>query len=137
MHADLSALPDNKMWYFFNAPTYKYAKSKRTNRTTRGGYWKVTGKDRAIWDDRGTKVIGIKKNLVFYLHRFPNGVKTNWVIHEYHSNNAPLNQAFFFSIFLFFTFHTSEVPSLLYFLICFVIYYRLWVSVFLVNYVFE
>ncbi|XP_031251033.1 NAC transcription factor 47-like [Pistacia vera] len=52
---DLSARPDNEMWYFFNAPTYKYAKSKRTNRATRAGYWKVTGKDRPIWDDRGTK----------------------------------------------------------------------------------
>ncbi|KAJ0111663.1 hypothetical protein Patl1_00721 [Pistacia atlantica] len=101
---DLSARPDNTMWYFFNAPTYKYAKSKRTNRTTGAGYWKVTGKDRPIWDDRGTKVIGIKKNLVFYLHRFPNGVKTNWVIHEYHSNNAPLYQAFSFLFFSFLLF---------------------------------
>jgi hypothetical protein len=29
------------------------------------------------------KVVGIKKSLVFYKGKAPNGVKTNWIMHEY------------------------------------------------------
>lgn len=78
---------EDRVWYFFNAPVSKYANSKRVNRTTNSGFWKATGKDREICDDRGKK-IGFKKNLVFHRGRVPNGIRTNWVMHEYHSNNA-------------------------------------------------
>ncbi|XP_038683514.1 NAC domain-containing protein 69-like [Tripterygium wilfordii] len=72
-------------WYFFSRPHYKYRNSKRANRKTNGGYWKVTGKERKIMDENN-KEIGTKKTLVFYQGNVPNGVKTNWVIHEFHSN---------------------------------------------------
>lgn len=84
----LSPMPkEDRVWYFFNAPVSKYANSKRINRTTNSGFWKCTGKDRVIWDKQGKK-IGFKKNLVFHKGRVPNGIRTNWVIHEYHSDNA-------------------------------------------------
>lgn len=69
--------PDHPKWYFFCPRNYKYSNSQRANRTTNAGYWKVTGKDRKIKD------IAIKKTLVFYEGRIPNGIRTSWVMHEY------------------------------------------------------
>ncbi|KAL1367151.1 hypothetical protein HN51_021210 [Arachis hypogaea] len=76
---------DDPEWFFFSGRDYKYGKSKRSNRATKGGYWKATGQDRYIKERGTTNVIGSKKTLVFYSGRVPNGVKTNWVIHEYHA----------------------------------------------------
>ncbi|KAJ4727989.1 NAC domain containing protein [Melia azedarach] len=89
---DKSALRDDEEWYFFSAPNRKYANSARVERTTNAGYWKVTGKDRPILDSCRKEVIGVKKHLVFYTGRGSDGVKTSWVIHEYHSNKASAYQ---------------------------------------------
>lgn len=95
MHVDQSVIPDDEEWCFFNKPSPKYANSGRTDRTTKAGFWKVTGKDLPISDDSGEQVIGFKKTLVFYRGRGSNAVKTSWVIHEYHTKNASANyQAF-------------------------------------------
>lgn len=76
-------------WFFFSAQDFKYSNGRRSNRATKTGYWKSTGKDRQIMA-RVTKVlIGTKKTLVFYSGRVPNGIKTNWVIHEYHLHPDP------------------------------------------------
>ncbi|KAL5863209.1 hypothetical protein ACOSQ3_000723 [Xanthoceras sorbifolium] len=78
---------DDQMWYFFSEPAYMDAKRTRIYRKTEAGFWKVTGKDRPVKDKRGRE-IGLKKNLVFHKGRFPNGVGTNWVIHEFHFKDA-------------------------------------------------
>nr|QSD99822.1 NAC family transcription factor [Melilotus albus] len=85
--SDLSACSaiksDDPEWFFLCPINYKYAKSKRIDRTTKNGFWKATGKDRNI-KIRGTnEVIGIKKTLVYHEDSVP-VVKTNWIIHEYH-----------------------------------------------------
>ncbi|CAN0889199.1 Protein NTM1-like 9 [Linum grandiflorum] len=74
---------DEPVWYFMSAPDFKYANSKRSNRTTKKGYWKPTGKERTVRAESTNEEIGTKKSLVFYKGRVPNGVKTDWIMHEY------------------------------------------------------
>ncbi|KAG7028467.1 Protein NTM1-like 9 [Cucurbita argyrosperma subsp. argyrosperma] len=76
-------------WFFFAAQDLKYSNSRRSNRATKTGYWKSTGKDRKILDPRTKKLIGTKKTLVFYRGRVSNGIRTNWVIHEYQLHSDP------------------------------------------------
>ncbi|KAM7259211.1 hypothetical protein ACFE04_014952 [Oxalis oulophora] len=70
-------------WYFFSFRDRKYATGFRTNRATTSGYWKATGKDRTIHDPITGEVVGMRKTLVFYNNRAPNGTKTGWIMHEF------------------------------------------------------
>ncbi|XP_064966871.1 NAC domain-containing protein 21/22-like [Musa acuminata AAA Group] len=71
-------------WYFFSFRDRKYATGLRMNRATRSGYWKATGKDRSVYaPTTRTFVMGMRKTLVFYSGRAPNGVKSDWVMHEF------------------------------------------------------
>ncbi|MBA0848051.1 hypothetical protein Goshw_027442 [Gossypium schwendimanii] len=66
-------------WLFF----YKLNKisQRKNDRSTNDGYWKSTGADRPI--TCGDSLIGTKKTLVFYKGRTPNGLRTDWVMHEF------------------------------------------------------
>ncbi|KAH0930257.1 hypothetical protein HID58_015984, partial [Brassica napus] len=66
--------------YFFSTREAKYPNGNRSNRSTGSGYWKATGIDKQIG---GNKLVGMKKTLVFYKGKPPNGTRTNWVLHEY------------------------------------------------------
>ncbi|XP_038978223.1 NAC domain-containing protein 37-like isoform X2 [Phoenix dactylifera] len=68
-------------WYFFSHKDRKYPTGTRTNRATLAGFWKATGRDKAVHDKN--KLIGMRKTLVFYKGRAPNGQKTDWIMHEY------------------------------------------------------
>ncbi|XAR61089.1 hypothetical protein NMG60_11034695 [Bertholletia excelsa] len=74
-------------WYFFSFRDRKYATGFRTNRATTSGYWKATGKDRTIHDPRTRAIVGMRKTLVFYRNRAPNGIKTGWIMHEFRLEN--------------------------------------------------
>ncbi|KAL6123962.1 hypothetical protein ACLB2K_076478 [Fragaria x ananassa] len=75
-----------RKWYFFTRLDYMNTGSSRVNRTTGEGFWKITGKDRAIKDPDSKAVIGRKRTLTFYkrgVSKAQKAQKTGWVIHEY------------------------------------------------------
>ncbi|KAG2260744.1 hypothetical protein Bca4012_008930 [Brassica carinata] len=78
-------------WYFFSHKDKKYPTGTRTNRATKAGFWKATGRDKAIYLRHN--LIGMRKTLVFYMGRAPNGQKSDWIMHEYRletdENGAP------------------------------------------------
>nr|QSD99881.1 NAC family transcription factor [Melilotus albus] len=78
-------------WYFFTVLDKKYGNSIRTNRATDRGYWKTTGKDRAV--KNGDDIVGMKKTLVYHLGRAPHGDRSNWVMHEYRIVDEALAKA--------------------------------------------
>ncbi|EEE61963.1 hypothetical protein OsJ_16735 [Oryza sativa Japonica Group] len=77
--------------YFFSYKDRKYPSARgtgtRTNRATAAGFWKATGRDKPVLSSSRSSsspaVIGMRKTLVFYRGRAPNGCKTDWIIHEY------------------------------------------------------
>ncbi|KAG2664351.1 hypothetical protein I3760_16G078400 [Carya illinoinensis] len=73
--------PQNE-WYFFSHKDKKYPTGTRTNRATTAGFWKATGRDKAIHLSNA-RSIGMRKTLVFYTGRAPHGQKTDWIMHEY------------------------------------------------------
>ncbi|CAL9146182.1 unnamed protein product [Musa acuminata subsp. burmannicoides] len=77
-------------WYFFSHKDKKYPTGTRTNRATTAGFWKATGRDKPIYSKNS--LIGMRKTLVFYRGRAPNGQKSDWIMHEYRleaNENAP------------------------------------------------
>ncbi|KAI4336364.1 hypothetical protein L6164_014899 [Bauhinia variegata] len=74
---------DEQGKYFFSYKETKYRNGNRMNRTTNSGYWKATGSDKKISSSRENDVVGMRKSLVFYQGKSPNGSRTEWVMHEY------------------------------------------------------
>lgn len=68
-------------WYFFSHKDKKYPTGTRTNRATTAGFWKATGRDKPIHSKH--TLVGMRKTLVFYRGRAPNGQKSDYIMHEY------------------------------------------------------
>ncbi|KAK9160397.1 hypothetical protein Syun_006738 [Stephania yunnanensis] len=50
----------------------------------------ATGKDRAVVHPTSNAVVGMRKTLVFYNGRAPNGIKSGWVMHEFRLENGQM-----------------------------------------------
>ncbi|KAK9727027.1 hypothetical protein RND81_05G253200 [Saponaria officinalis] len=73
---------DSEQWFFFVVQQEREARGGRPNRTTATGYWKATGSPSYVYSSN-TKVIGVKKTMVFYKGKAPMGSKTKWKMNEY------------------------------------------------------
>ncbi|KFK45122.1 hypothetical protein AALP_AA1G347000 [Arabis alpina] len=80
----------DRQWFYFTPRSRKYPNAARSGRGTASGYWKATGKDRVI--EYNSRSVGLKKTLVFYRGRAPNGERTDWVMHEYTMNEEELER---------------------------------------------
>jgi hypothetical protein len=74
---------EQKCCYFFCKRGSKYSSGVRARRATQSGYWKSTGRDKAVHSSAAGRLVGTKKTLVFHSSRAPKGKKTPWVMHEY------------------------------------------------------
>lgn len=55
---------------------------KKHKRGTNGGYWHATVATQKVYKD-GESDVGNKTALAYYVGKQPNGVKTDWLMHEY------------------------------------------------------
>ncbi|GAB2214844.1 hypothetical protein Drorol1_Dr00019209 [Drosera rotundifolia] len=78
---DKSIIKSDHEWFFFSSRGKKYPNGSQSRRATEVGYWKATGKERAV--KIGSDVIGTKRTLVFHIGRAPKGEWTEWIMHEY------------------------------------------------------
>ncbi|XP_050893920.1 NAC domain-containing protein 82 isoform X2 [Lathyrus oleraceus] len=86
---DMSYLKNGDLeWYFFCPIGKKYGSGARLNRATEIGFWKATGKDRAVQHNSHT--VGMIKTLVFHTGKAPRGDRTDWVMHEYRLEDKDL-----------------------------------------------
>ncbi|XP_058735931.1 NAC domain-containing protein 83-like [Vicia villosa] len=85
---DLPGGCDEHERHFFSSKEAKYRNSNRMSRTTKCGYWKATGSDKRISSSTCNGIVGIRKTLVFYQGKSPNGSRTNWILHEYRLVNV-------------------------------------------------
>ncbi|KAF8719705.1 hypothetical protein HU200_024456 [Digitaria exilis] len=80
-------------WFFFCPRDKKYPNGSRTNRATPNGYWKTSGKDREIM--LNSRIVGMKKTLIFHEGKAPKGDRTDWVMYEYKMQDENLVSAGF------------------------------------------
>ncbi|GLT94738.1 hypothetical protein SLE2022_124650 [Rubroshorea leprosula] len=72
---------DPEQWFFFIPRQESEARGGRPRRLTTTGYWKATGSPGFVYSSN--RPIGVKRTMVFYNGRAPNGKKTEWKMNEY------------------------------------------------------
>ncbi|XVF07621.1 hypothetical protein REPUB_Repub06bG0155000 [Reevesia pubescens] len=73
---------DPEQWFFFIPRQESEARGGRPKRLTTTGYWKATGSPGFVYSFNN-RPIGVKRTMVFYNGRAPNGKKTEWKMNEY------------------------------------------------------
>ncbi|KAK4358567.1 hypothetical protein RND71_020796 [Anisodus tanguticus] len=88
---------DTEQWFFFVPRQEREARGGRPCRTTTSGYWKATGSPCYVYSS-DSKVIGVKKSMVFYKGKAPTGKKTKWKMNEYRAIEEETSTSSSFSI---------------------------------------
>ncbi|XXG70904.1 hypothetical protein AAC387_Pa07g0279 [Persea americana] len=73
--------------FFFCSLGSKYSNGQRKNCSSKCGYWKATGKDKAIYNK--SHKVGKRRTLTFYRGK-AKGTITDWHIHEYRLEDKEL-----------------------------------------------
>ncbi|CAA2954255.1 NAC domain-containing 90 [Olea europaea subsp. europaea] len=81
---------DSEQWFFFVPSQEREVRGGRPCRTTASGYWKATGSPSYVYSS-DSKVIGVKKSMVFYKGKAPTGRKTKWKMNEYRAIEEDFN----------------------------------------------
>ncbi|XP_030441782.1 NAC domain-containing protein 90-like [Syzygium oleosum] len=74
---------DPEQWFFFIPRQETEYRGGRPRRLTTTGYWKATGSPGFVYSSN--RIVGVKRTMVFYTGRAPNGVKTEWKMNEYNA----------------------------------------------------
>ncbi|KAI9090677.1 hypothetical protein K1719_028530 [Acacia pycnantha] len=82
-----ASLRDTEQWFFFIPRQESEARGGRPRRLTTTGYWKATGSPNHVYSS-DHRIIGMKRTMVFYNGRAPNGRKTDWKMNEYKAISA-------------------------------------------------
>ncbi|KAI9076375.1 hypothetical protein K1719_028477 [Acacia pycnantha] len=77
-----ASLRDTEQWFFFIPRQESEARGGRPRRLTTTGYWKATGSPNHVYSS-DNRIIGMKRTMVFYNGRAPNGHRTDWKMNEY------------------------------------------------------
>ncbi|KAK9011407.1 hypothetical protein V6N11_044258 [Hibiscus sabdariffa] len=77
---DGKALLSGKRYFFFS--------QMMEDRVLENGYWKRLDMEEPILGAGSGKKVGVKKLLEFYIGEAPFGIKTNWMMQEYHLCNC-------------------------------------------------
>ncbi|KAK7337263.1 hypothetical protein VNO77_17828 [Canavalia gladiata] len=94
-----ASLRDTEQWFFFIPRQESEARGGRPKRLTTTGYWKATGSPNHVYSS-DNRIIGVKRTMVFYSGRAPNGAKTDWKMNEYKAIKAEASSS------------NNEVPKL-------------------------
>ncbi|KAE9585372.1 putative transcription factor NAM family [Lupinus albus] len=89
-----ASMRDTEQWFFFIPRQESEARGGRPKRLTTTGYWKATGSPNHVYS-KVNQIIGMKRTMVFYSGRAPNGRKTDWKMNEYkaiHANASSSNK---------------------------------------------
>ncbi|KAF2307656.1 hypothetical protein GH714_030620 [Hevea brasiliensis] len=73
---------DPEQWFFFVPRQESEAHGGKQNRLTTTGYWKSTGSLGFVYSSNN-RCVGVKRTMVFYKGRVPNGQNTEWKMNEY------------------------------------------------------
>ncbi|RWV92161.1 hypothetical protein BHE74_00010306 [Ensete ventricosum] len=71
----------NRCWYFFT--------SRSEDKASASGYWNQVGTDEVVTS--GNKDVGVKTTLKYYIGQPPDGIRTNWLMHEYRLLDAAVH----------------------------------------------
>ncbi|KAH9307926.1 hypothetical protein KI387_035837 [Taxus chinensis] len=78
-------------WFFFVKP--RGHNDGRPNRITPEGFWKATGTDKPVYCHSTSKLIGLRKTMVFYRGRAIKSQKTDWIMNEYRLHDSGGNES--------------------------------------------